>query len=216
MAEIIPAIMPKSYDELEEKVSSLLGVVPVVQIDLMDGIFVKSKSWPYLKGELVPDYLPNIHEIDYEIDLMVKDPRDRAHEWVMAGAKRIIPHLEAFKNPADDLADLRHDDVELGIAVNTTTSNEKIEEVIGLVDFVQFMGIERIGYQGEVFDERVVGKIISLRDKNPEIIISVDGGVSLLSAPELIEAGANRLVSGSTIWKSDNIEETIESLKELV
>ncbi|MBL7045942.1 MAG: hypothetical protein ISR99_02845 [Parcubacteria group bacterium] len=215
MIEIIPAIMPSSFDDLTEKISKLVGVVETAQIDLMDGKFVNSVSWPYKEGDSIPALIPNANEIDFEIDLMVESPTDVAGVWARAGAKRLVPHLESLKNPKEELMKMRHSGVELGVAINIDTQNNELEEVMDLVDFVQFMGIARIGYQGEVFDERTIEKIISFRSKYPEIIISVDGGVNLESAPALIDAGANRLVSGSLIWKSGNIKETVESLKNL-
>jgi ribulose-phosphate 3-epimerase len=75
------------------------------------------------------------------------------------------------------------------------------------------MGIAEIGYQGQQFDERVVAKIMKLRNMSPDIIISVDGGVNFETAPILIHAGANRLVSGSAIFKSEDINSTIKKLQ---
>lgn len=132
MVEIIPAIMPKSFSDLEDKISQILGVVEVVQIDLMDGKFVPSSDWPYSSNDSVPESLPNINEIDFEIDLMIENPVDVASAWASAGAKRIIPHLKSLKNPVEDLLNLKYDGVELGLAINTTTPNEKLEELIYL------------------------------------------------------------------------------------
>ena len=102
--------------------------------------------------------------------------------------------------------------------MNIETSNEEVYELLSevdnegapAIDFVQFMGIENIGYQGEPFDERVFEKIRELRERFPDTIISVDGGVSLENADKLIEAGANRLVSGSAIFESGDIAGTVE------
>ena len=77
------------------------------------------------------------------------------------------------------------------------------------------MGIEKIGYQGQPFDERVIDQVKALRKEYPELIISVDGGVSFDTAPRLIEAGANRLVVGSVIFNSLDIRETVLALRSL-
>ena len=77
------------------------------------------------------------------------------------------------------------------------------------------MGIAKIGYQGQPFDGQVIQKIQDLRKQYPEVTISVDGGVNFETAPKLIEAGATRLVSGSTILQSNNPEKTIEQLKQI-
>lgn len=77
------------------------------------------------------------------------------------------------------------------------------------------MGIATIGRQGEPFDERVIEKIKSIRAKYPDMVISIDGGVSFDTAPELIEAGATRLVAGSAIFENPNPHGAIQELKSL-
>ena len=110
--------------------------------------------------------------------------------------------------------------IEIGIALNIKTPNEDIYKFFelndagrSLIDFVQFMGIREIGYQGQYFDERVLGKIRELRQSHSDTIISVDGGVTFENAHEIVEAGVNRLVSGSAIYESENIKEAIEEMK---
>ena len=205
MTEIIPAIMPSSFKDLQERYSLIKGYVDTVQIDVMDGEFVPSKDWPYIGGELEKI------DFDFEVDLMVKDPESVVESWVQAGAKRIIIHIESTEKIEEVFLKIPSD-IEVGIALNTTTPNEKIYPLIEKIDFIQFMGIAKIGYQGQEFDERVLEKIKDLREKYSRVIISVDGAVSLETAPKLIEAGANRLAVGSAIFGSNNIENTIKKL----
>ena len=205
MTEIISAIMPSSFKDLQERYSLIKGYVDTVQIDVMDGEFVPSKDWPYIGGELEKI------DFDFEVDLMVKDPESVVESWVQAGAKRIIIHIESTEKIEEVFLKIPSD-IEVGIALNTTTPNEKIYPLIEKIDFIQFMGIAKIGYQGQEFDERVLEKIKDLREKYSRVIISVDGAVSLETAPKLIEAGANRLAVGSAIFGSNNIENTIKKL----
>ncbi|HJL55774.1 MAG: hypothetical protein QGH85_01520 [Candidatus Pacebacteria bacterium] len=209
MAEVIPAIMPDSFNDLNEKYAQVKDFVSIVQIDVMDGKFVPSKNFPYIQND--ENNLSQI-DFDFEVDLMVSNPENFIESWVKAGAKRIIIHIESVERIEDVFLKVPSD-IETGIALNTTTPNEKIYPLIEKINFVQFMGIEKIGYQGQDFDERVLNKIADLRRKFPRVIISVDGGVSLETAPRLVEAGANRLVSGSAIFESSNIKDTIEQLK---
>ncbi|MEK7390774.1 MAG: hypothetical protein AAB635_01405, partial [Patescibacteria group bacterium] len=110
---------------------------------------------------------------------------------------------------------------ESGVAINPASSNEQLESVLdcesgtGSVDFVQFMGIAKIGFQGQLFDERVYDKISGLRATRPNVTISVDGGVNLETATKLIEAGANRLVVGSALFESEDVAVTIEKFFEI-
>lgn len=104
------------------------------------------------------------------------------------------------------------DSIDIGVAINSTTPVEKIFNIVNSVDFVQCMGIEKIGYQGQDFDERVLEQIKALKEKFSDLIISVDGGVTLATAPALVSAGASRLVAGSAIFNTSDIIGTIEEL----
>ena len=213
MIEIIPAIIPRSLDDLNKKYSQVKHFTDIVQIDVMDGKFVPSVSWPYVNNNEDKEKSV-IAEIDFnfEVDLMVLNPEVVVGDWIKAGAKRVIVHIESIKNFLE-IFDAISGKVELGIALNTNTPNERIYQLIGKIDFIQFMGIEKIGFQGQNFDERVVKKITDLREKFSGIIISVDGGVNIENAPRLIKAGVNRLVSGSAIFESGDIEDTVSKLK---
>jgi len=209
--EIIPAIMPKNLDDLNKKYSQVKGLANIVQIDVMDGKFVSSISWPYIEDDGKP--LPI--DFDFEADLMVLNPEIVVGNWIKAGAKRVIAHIESIDSAKnfEKIFGAVSDRAKLGIALNTTTSNDAIYPIVDKIDFAQFMGIEKIGFQGQLFDERALGKIADLRERFPKVIISVDGGVNMKNAPRLIKAGANRLVSGSAIFESDNIKDAIEKLK---
>lgn len=230
MVEIIPAIMPSSLDDFKAKASRVEGLVPVAQIDVMDGVFVPSKSWPYIKGGpqefhtfvTEDDDLPFWETLSYEVDLMVKNPESIINDWVEAGARRIIVHIEStdmVKGIIHNLEQLASGKefnlrpIEFGIALGITTSIDVLTPFIHDIDFVQCMGIKTIGYQKQPFDERVLKTITQLREKYPHLIISVDGGVTLESAPLLINAGATRLVSGSALFESNNIRKTLRNLQ---
>src|SRR3989344_9217378 len=188
MPEIIPAILEPTFDEIQNKLGSLIGLVSTVQIDVCDGKFVPSKTWPYssdskewqkIKSE--ENGLPCWKDFDFEIDLMVERPELVISDWISAGAVRVYAHIEA---PTDfsALQTVCDGKIELGLAINPSTSLEHLRPLIDKVAAVQCMGIERIGVQGEPFDERVIEKIKDLRETRPDLIISVDGGVSLQSA----------------------------------
>ncbi len=237
MTEIIPAIIPESLEDLKDKMSLVNGIVPVVQIDICDGKFVPSKSWPYINDKQDDFHKLNDEEegfpfwetLDFELHMMIDTPEHSVHDWIRAGAKRIVLHVESGEFIYDLIKELREEygyvgegavDVEIGIAIKIETPNEELYKFIdkdenekSLIDFVQFMGIKHVGYSGQDFDDEVLDKISSLREIYPEVIISIDGGVNFDTAAELVDAGANRLVAGSAIFESENIIEAIELLK---
>ena len=232
MIEIIPAVMPVSTTDLQSKLAQVAGLVSVVQIDVMDGKFVEDVSWPYTEDEEYfqsilneEDGLPYWDQFDFEVDLMIVRPEDAIGDWITAGARRVVVHQESTDNIDKILTDFRARfpksekpdvfDCEIGIAQNIDTPIESIFSFLDRIDFVQFMGIDVIGKQGNSFDEKVLDKIRVLLEHAPGTIISVDGGVSLDTAPELIAAGVSRLVVGSAIFKSEDIGGTIKEFKHL-
>lgn len=215
--EIVPAIIPKDFEDLRKKLSLVRGLVSCVQIDITDGIFVLSKSWPLSDSVWESGVhldLPFCDEFEIEFDLMVSGLENNIQDWLQTCANRIVVHAESTNNLEEVISRMK-ESVKVGIAFNIDTQIELYEHLIERVDFVQFMGIEKIGFQGEPFSPKVIDKIKEFRARYKDVIISVDGGVNLENAPLLIQAGANRLVSGSTILESNNIEETIEKFKKL-
>jgi ribulose-phosphate 3-epimerase len=232
MTEIIPAIMPHNLDDLRDKLSLVADHVDIVQIDIMDGQFVKGKTWPYVgRGETFESILeeaegmPFWDKVDFEIDLMVKNPENVVDDWIAAGAARIIIHVESTKNLETIVKTFRErfaypppgepKDLELGLALNIDTSLDSVLPYLEDIDFVQFMGIEVIGVQGEEFSERVIDKIREFHNAHPEVILSVDGGVSLENAHKLVEAGVKRLVSGSALFNNTDILGALDEFKHI-
>lgn len=240
--EIIPAIMPKDVKDLKKKVSLVSSYVDTVQLDLMDGEFVPDTTWPFDVAPAAAEALadrqskPSLDELKelkkiqkdfsakggpafgWELDLMVKNAGEHIEQLVESKAKRLIFHIEAEDSLAelfDNIETMAKSKTEIGVAINTTTDIEEIFPWIPKIDFVQLMGIEEIGFQGQPFDEKVLEQIAVLREEYPNVTISVDGGVNMETAPQLIEAGANRLVIGSAIFESKDIKKTIKEFKNL-
>ena len=232
--EIIPAVLAKDYEEMKDKIALVRGIVPMVQIDLCDGIFVQNKTWPFDSAQGEPfseehfrkilneeEGMPFWEDIDFELDLMVADAVENFDIYTKLGPKRIVFHIEAvgdlneFKDFIEGIDVYIRDAIQIGVAINTTTPIEQIFPLVNSIDFAQCMGIEKTGFQGQDFDERVLDNIKILKEKFPGITISVDGGVNFETAPKLIKAGADRLVAGSLILKSNDIRETIRELENL-
>ena len=230
--EIIPAILAKDYEEMKDKIALVRGIVPVVQIDLCDGIFVQNKTWPFSTGGAddinfqrilnEQEGMPFWEDVDFELDLMVSDAVSNFDIYTKLAPKRIVFHIEAvgdlneFKDFIEGIDVYIRDVMQIGVAINTTTPIEQIFPLVNHIDFVQCMGIEKIGFQGQPFDERVLNNIKILKEKYPDLIISVDGGVNFDTAHKLVQAGVNRLVAGSLILKSNDIRETISVLENLL
>lgn len=229
MTEVIPAILANNFEELREGLAKVVSLTKIVQIDICDGKFVNSTSWPMSAGDESSiesilheeEGLPFWDSLDFEFDLMVINAHTQFEFFTRLGAKRIVFHIEAeldktkFKEFLEGLDMYVRENIEIGVAINTTTPVSELDLVISNVDFVQCMGIEHDGHQGEPFDERVLSQIKELRKRYPEIIISVDGSVNETTAPLLVEAGADRLIVGSALLHSYDMRETMQELQSL-
>jgi len=228
MIEVIPAILVDNYKELQTKISKFVGLSEMVQIDVCDGSFVPSVSWPMNKKDrdsILPiideeEGLPSWDKLDFEFDLMIEKSYEHFDFFAKLGAKRIIFHIKE-----NDILNLRdflegidmyfRENIEIGLAISSEIDLEKIKTLINRVDFIQCMGIRKIGFQGQPFEEKIIDKIKEIKRIYPDIKISVDGGVNEKSAPYLIEAGADRLVIGTALDQALDIKSKIREFENL-
>jgi len=232
MAEIVPAILEKDFGEIKNKLTFLRGKTKYVQLDVCDGVFVPSQTWPFATGGFEDadflkimdeeEGLPFWEDLDFELDLMVENAVENFDAYFKLGPKRMIFHLDAqknleeFENFLEGLDMYARDNVELGLAFKPSDDLEIVSKLSHKVDFLQCMGIDQNGFQGEKFNEKAIENIKYLKNNLPGIVISVDGGISLENAEKILEAGADRLIIGSSIWKSSDPIGTLESFQSLV
>lgn len=225
--EIIPAIMPQKFYEIEDLTSLVKNSVQTIQLDLMDGKYAPESTWPFNYGtdrdlvalESQDSSFPFWEDINYELDLMVERPEERLDTWLGIGASRIIFHygsVSDWKKIKEIELGIRNF-IEIGIAVTIHDDLSAIYELVdeNIVDFIQVMGIAHIGYQGEPFEEQSLNIISELRRRYPDLVISVDGGVSLDTIGDLADAGVNRFVSGSGVYGGGAAEENIYALEQI-
>jgi len=225
MSSIIPAIMPKNFSDLEHKVNLVAQHTDTVQIDIMDGTFVPNKTWPYplpdarftaLQHE--DEGLPFWETMNYELDLMVRHPDEHFEQWVKLGPSRIIVHVESLAHPQqffESVQSLRSL-IEIGISFDNSTGAEAVLPYLPFVDCVQVMGIARVGFQGQPFDDRALYNIKQIQKAVPDMQITVDGAVGKDTIKKLFDAGVTRFVAGSAVFHDDTIEDNIRDLEDLI
>lgn len=218
MATIVPAILETTNEEVAQKLLRSKDFATEVQIDIVDGSFASPATWPYREGLMTPlgvlSPLAHSETLSIELDLMIDDPERSLHTWMSLGARRMLFHLESTTEMKTILLQLRRDyghdkgfmsdALAVGIALQQETNLELLEPYLDAIDYVQFMGIKRIGVQGQPFAPEVLTKIHLFRSKHPDMMVQVDGGVTLETAPELLSLGVSRLIVGSGIWKAEN------------
>jgi ribulose-phosphate 3-epimerase len=232
MQLVTPAILPKSFTELAEKINLIKEHTTRVQLDVCDGRYVDNETWPYTgAGPSIEEMrrrgqvLPEADTIHYGVDLMVANPDEVVGDYIALGATRLIIHFKSTKDFKNTIAQITHkygydkdfapDLLSVGMAVPIDLPLTEFAPYVQYVDFVQFMGIVNIGKQKQKFDPRVVEKIRDFHKRYPDICIQVDGGVSLDTAPGLLAAGADRLAVGSALFNTTNIGHTIKEFEKL-
>ncbi len=223
MIEVVPAIIPKSHTHLSEQVEKVFTYVSRIQVDIMDGKYTPSTSWPYSDTDnsafqkLVDsgEMLPHTDVVEYELDMMVERPEEHIDEWIRAGFKTLIIHIESTEKLDEIIETAKEREIAIGLAFKPSTSLEGIKKYVDRVAFVQCMGNDKIGYHGVSLDSAVLLKISQLRAMYRELIISIDIGVTKETAQVLVDRGVSKLVSGSAIYGSEDIKTTIETFKHL-
>ena len=205
--EIIPAIIAKSQEELEEKINKVKDYVQVIQLDFMDGEFVPNSSINF-------DFkLPDTNCI-FEAHLMINNPK----KWIEKHFDKVdivLAHIESCEDPKRIINLVRNKGKKIGFVLNPETPISSIKDFINEIDQVLIMTVNP-GFYGSPFLPEMLEKIKELRNLKPDIEIEVDGGVTDKTVKLVDNAGANLFVSGSYIVKSDNVKGAIDTLKKFV
>ena len=207
MIQVIPTIIAKDFQELQEKIKKVEPYVNWTHLDVMDGQFVDNITWSN------PADLKNLEtSLKSEVHLMVKNPEEVIDDWIESGVQRIIFHYESTDKHQEIIERVKKAGLEVGIAINPETSIEILDSFLP-ISLILIMTVHP-GRGGQKFLEETLDKIEQLREKYKNVNIEVDGGINLETAPKVIQAGANLLASGSAIFESENIKETIQALKQ--
>lgn len=211
---IVPAIIPTSQAELIATLRKL-NFVNEIQIDVVDGLFAPTASWPYAPLGTPVAIKPYTDPFTLEVDLMTTQPVVAAVEWIKAGADMLVFHVESIS--LDTFTNfLEHTPVTIGVSMSGNTSLDTFLPYAEIADYVQLMGISDIGSQGQPFNEGIFETIEIIKKHFPEKMISVDGSVNIDTISRLRKAGVDRFVSGSAILKQDDFELAHRALCELV
>ncbi|MCX6788702.1 MAG: hypothetical protein WCO21_03120 [bacterium] len=209
--EAIPAINCSTKECVQEKFTEIRGLGAVwAHVDITDGNFSSTVT------------CNDVNEYKYsrlflEIHLMVKNPELIIDEWLSIGAKRIIVHVESFIGRDDEVireisTKCKKNGAELMLSENPDTAVEELFAHAGAVDSFQLLAVNP-GPSGQGFDEGTIGKIKKLREKMPNSLIEVDGGITPDIAMRAMHAGADVVVSASYIFGSKDPQAAFNALK---
>lgn len=215
MTRIAPSILSADFTRLGEQVRALESAgVDRFQVDVMDGRFVPNITF----GALAIESLRPLTVLTIEAHLMVEPPEDFIERFAKAGADTIIVHQEATPHLHRAIQQIHHFGKKAAVAINPSTPASMLSEVLGSLQMVLVMTVNP-GFGGQDFIPETLPKIRQVRnaiqERSLDCEVEVDGGINNQTARLVVEAGANVLVAGSSVFDSkDGISAAIQGLLE--
>jgi ribulose-phosphate 3-epimerase len=205
---IVPSVLTDNPETLKDMLYRSETFTDFVQIDIMDGRFVPSKSIT------LKDIAGVKTGLKWEAHLMVKNPENYIEGFAKAGAQQIIFHYEATETPESLISIIKNPGVKAGIAVNPETPISVLFPLIDKIDSVLFMSVIP-GFYGSKFIPEVLGKITEFHSLYPQIQTGIDGGVKEANISLVAKTGVNSICVGSAVFCQENMAESYRRLEKI-
>ena len=210
---IAPSLLSSDFVHLEKEIKMLnKSKADWIHLDIMDGHFVPNITF----GMPVIRAIKKVAQKPLDVHLMIEKPERYIADFKNAGADCLSVHWEACAHLHRTIHQIKDLDMLAGVAINPHTPVSFLEDIINDVDFVVVMSVNP-GFGGQRFIKSSIKRVKELRKliekHKSDAMIEIDGGVDLENAPILVNAGADILVAGNTVFGSENPSETIKSLK---
>ena len=216
MKLIAPSMLASDFGKLEEEILMVNNSkADWFHIDVMDGVFVPNISF----GTPILNVLKKCAKKPLDVHLMIVNPDNYLEKFAELGSSVLTVHVEACTHLHRTVQKIKSLKMKAGVAINPHTPISSLESIINEIDLVCVMSVNP-GFGGQSFIENTYQKVDDLKSlinkKNSKALIEIDGGVTSENAKKLVEKGADVLVAGSFVFKSDNPSETISTLSNLI
>jgi ribulose-phosphate 3-epimerase len=210
---VAPSILSCDFAHIAEEMKAIEAAgADWAHVDIMDGHFVDNLTI----GPPVVAAIKKVSKIPLDVHLMIEKPELSAERYIKAGASTLTIHVEATKDPAAVLKNIRALGAKPGITLRPQTPISEIEKYFSLVDLVLIMTVNP-GWGGQSFMADQMEKVRAAKKwaekNNPKLFIEVDGGVNGETVKTCREAGANAFVAGSYVFKAKDYKAAIDSLR---
>lgn len=210
---IAPSILSADFANIQRDVEMInSSSADWFHVDIMDGVFVPNISFGFPVIKAIKKHAKK----PLDVHLMIVDPDRYTQTFKDAGADILTVHFEACTHLHRSIQNIKNCGMKAGVAINPHTNVNVLEDIIADIDLVCVMSVNP-GFGGQKFIENTYHKVSTLkaliRNKKSNALIEIDGGVDLNNYKKLLQAGADVLVAGNTVFSSDNPIKTIEQLK---
>lgn len=215
MALIAPSLLAADFLKLQAECEMVNNsAADWLHLDVMDGMFVPNISF----GPMVIEFVRKIVNKPCDVHLMIEQPARYAEQFKNAGADHLTIHIEACPMLHQDITQIKSLGMKAGVAVNPHTPVSLLSDILHEISIVNLMSVNP-GFGGQKFIPYTLEKIRQLKqmikERNLDVLIEIDGGVTVENAKEIIDAGADVLVAGSTVFRAADPIEAVEKLKSL-
>jgi ribulose-phosphate 3-epimerase len=212
---VAPSILSMDFSKIREEVEMInRSEADWFHVDVMDGVFVPNISLGFPIVEAINQFATK----PLDVHLMIVNPEKYVTDFAKCGATNLTVQYEACTHLDSTIQQIKESGMNAGVALNPHTPICLLEEVLEKLDVVCLMSVNP-GFGGQKFIKSSLKKISKLRklidETNPSVRLEVDGGVKLNNAKEIIDAGADVIVSGSGVFGTENPVETISKMKNL-
>ncbi len=213
MIKISPSVLACDFTKLGEEVSDIQKCgADMVHLDVMDGMFVTNISF----GLPVIEALRKKSDMIFDVHLMIEEPSRYAKRFIDAGADILTFHLEAQKNPGELIDLIKSNGAKASLSIKPKTPASEVFPYLEKCDMILVMTVEP-GYGGQALIPETLEKVREIKAeidrRGLNVDIQVDGGITPANANDAINAGANVLVAGSSVFKAEDRRAAIDALR---